>query len=106
MDLHAGQIVLRVDDTGAQYPLTIDPLVQQAYLKASNTSTNDFFGSTVAMSGDTLVVGAPGEDSAATGVNGNQGDNSAARAGAAYVFVLEPAQYTVYLPLVQVVPVP
>ena len=59
---------------------------QQAYLKASNTNADDRFGTSVAISGDTIVVGAPGEDSNATGVNGNQTDNSAAWAGAAYVF--------------------
>jgi hypothetical protein len=60
---------------------------QQAYLKASNTNAGDRFGQSVAVAGDTVVVGAPLEASAATGVNGNQADNSAAFAGAAYVFV-------------------
>ena len=60
---------------------------QQAYLKASNTGANDQFGYSVALDGDTLVVGAGGEDSIATGVNGNQSDNSASSSGAAYVFV-------------------
>ena len=60
---------------------------QQAYLKASNPETGDEFGRSVAVSGDTLVVGATSEDSAASGVNGNQSDNSAVNAGAAYVFV-------------------
>ena len=60
---------------------------QQAYLKASNTDTADYFGYSVAISGDTLVVGAPDEDSAATGVDGNESDNSAHSSGAAYVFV-------------------
>jgi hypothetical protein len=58
---------------------------QQAYLKASNTGTNDGFGS-VAVSGDTVIIGAPGEASNATGVNGNQSDNSAGSSGAAYIF--------------------
>ena len=31
---------------------------QQAYLKASNTDENDNFGRSVAISGDTIVVGA------------------------------------------------
>ncbi len=44
------------------------------------------FGYAVAVSGDTVVVGAPLEDSNATGVNGNQADNSASSSGAAYVF--------------------
>ena len=60
---------------------------QQAYLKASNTDAFDLFGYSVAVSGDTVVVGAYGEDSHATGINGDQTDNSASQAGAAYVFV-------------------
>jgi hypothetical protein len=59
---------------------------QEAYLKASNTGTSDSFGTSVALSGDTLAVGAVGEDSTATGVNGNQADNSASSSGAVYVF--------------------
>ena len=51
---------------------------QQAYIKASNTGANDQFGSAVALSadGNTLAVAAQFEDSAATGINGNQADNS------------------------------
>lgn len=59
---------------------------QQAYLKASNTSTSDFFGASVAIDGESVVVGAFGEDSNATGVNGDQSDNSITLSGAAYVF--------------------
>ncbi|MBL8857097.1 MAG: hypothetical protein JNL28_01150 [Planctomycetes bacterium] len=59
----------------------------QAYLKASNPGQDDIFGSAIAISGDTLVIGAEREASAATGINGNQLDNSAPQAGAAYVFV-------------------
>jgi len=78
---------LMVDDWGAVYPLTIDPIAQQAYLKASNTGASDLFGRSVAVSGETVIVGAWSEDSSATGVNGNQADNSAGDSGAAYVFV-------------------
>jgi hypothetical protein len=78
---------LTIDERGARYPLTIDPIVQQAYLKASNTEAGDSFGVAVAVSGDTVVVGAPAEASNATGVNGDQSNNSAQSAGAAYVFV-------------------
>ncbi len=59
---------------------------QQAYLKASNTDPGDGFGLSVAVSGDTVVAGAIAESSNATGVNGNQSDNSAYQSGAAYVF--------------------
>lgn len=61
--------------------------LQQAYLKASNTGAGDAFGESVALDGDTLIVGASAEDSAATGVNGNQSNNDFGAAGAAYVFV-------------------
>ena len=60
---------------------------QQAYLKASNTDGGDQFGQSVAVSGDTVVVGAIREDSNATGVDGDQSNNSINDAGAAYVFV-------------------
>lgn len=76
-------------NSGAAYVFVRDGTnwTQQAYLKASNTGANDNFGWSVAISGDTVVVGAPQESSNATGVNGDQGDNSAPIAGAAYVFV-------------------
>jgi hypothetical protein len=85
-DRVAGELLLTVDERGARYPLTIDPVAQQAYLKASNSGNNDEFGQAVAVSGDTVVVGADLEDSSATGVNGDQG-NGAFQSGAAYVFV-------------------
>jgi hypothetical protein len=59
---------------------------QQAYLKASNTESNETFGWSVAVSGNTVVVGAVNENSNATGVNGGQTNNNAQSAGAAYVF--------------------
>lgn len=62
----------------------------QAYLKASNTNSAgwQYFGESIALSGDgsTLAVGAPRESSGATGVNGNQQDQSASGSGAVYVF--------------------
>ena len=77
---------LLVDERGARYPLTIDPIAQQAYLKASNTGVADYFGKSVAVSGDTVVVGADNEDSSTTGVNSTPNEE-AGTAGAAYVFV-------------------
>ncbi|MFN0301807.1 MAG: integrin [Burkholderiales bacterium] len=61
----------------------------QAYVKASNTGTEDRFGAALALSGDgsTLAVGAQGEGSSVTGINQDQADNSAGSAGAVYVFV-------------------
>ena len=61
--------------------------IQQDYLKASNNAeTNDYFGDSVAVSSDTIAIGAPREDSGATGVGGDQADGSAENAGAVYVF--------------------
>ena len=84
----AGENAIRiaVEDQNARYPLTIDPIAQQAYLKACNTGAGDHFGYSVAVSGDTVVVGAPDEDSSTTGVNSTPNE-SASDAGAAYVFV-------------------
>jgi hypothetical protein len=58
------------------------------YVKASNPEAGDRFGRTIAISGTTMVVGAPYEDSGATGVNGNEASNSAADSGAAYIYRL------------------
>ena len=62
--------------------------VQQAYVKASNTKKGDQFGSSLALSndGNTMAVGAVGEASSATGIDGNQADTSMPGAGAVYVF--------------------
>ena len=58
------------------------------YFKASNTDPGDSFGAGIALSDDgrTLAVSARAEASNATGVNGNQADNSSANSGAVYVF--------------------
>src|SRR4051812_9613222 len=67
---------------GAQAPLT-----QTAYIKASNPAEGNQFGYAVAVSGDgnTMAVSSPFENSGATGVNGNQKDNSKDDSGAVYV---------------------
>jgi hypothetical protein len=71
-----------------QYELHLDRFEapQDAYGKAPNASAQDRFGASLAAWGDTLVVGAPGEDSSATGVNGDATSNLAENSGAVYVF--------------------
>ena len=59
---------------------------QQAYFKASNTEASDQFGNSLSLFGDRLAVGAYDEDSAATGVGGDQNDNSASSSGAVYLY--------------------
>jgi hypothetical protein len=67
---------LRVDDSGAPYPLTIDPIIEDARLVASDGAANDRFGEAVAIDGETVVVGAFADD---------VGSNFAQ--GSVYVFV-------------------
>ena len=72
------------DESGAVYIFTRNgnSWIQEAYLKASNSEAGDQFGSSVALDGDTLVVGAISEDS-----DGSTGaDNSVSNSGAVYVF--------------------
>lgn len=71
-----------VADAGAVYPVTIDPMIttQEAKLgpdHAADGLPSDYFGSSVALFGDTALVGAVEDDSAA-------GSNS----GSAYIFTL------------------
>ncbi len=75
-------------DAGTAYVFVREGMdwTQQAYLKASNVGADDYFGRAVAISGDTIVLGAPLED--------GEGDNIADRAGAAYVFVREGMDWT------------
>lgn len=78
-------------DAGAVYVFSRTGSVwaQQAYVKASNTGAGDRFGGSVSLSGDgnTLAVGATQEDSAATGIGGNQASDAASSSGAVYVFL-------------------
>ncbi|MBK8498778.1 MAG: hypothetical protein IPL52_08170 [Flavobacteriales bacterium] len=46
-------VTLVVDERTACYPITIDPIAQQAYLKASNSNAGDSFGVSVAIWGET-----------------------------------------------------
>jgi len=77
-------------NSGAAYVFTRSGQTwsQEGYIKASNTEAADEFGGAIALSadGNTLAVGALGEDSAATGINGDGTDNSAKISGAAYVY--------------------
>lgn len=65
---------------------------RQAYVKASNTNSEDLFGKSVALSADgsTLAVGASKEDSKTT----SPSDNSASEAGAVYVFTRSAGAWT------------
>lgn len=57
------------------------------YVKAFNSRAGFTFGSSVALDGDTAVIGAPAEDSSSGGVDGNEASTGAEGAGAAYVAI-------------------
>src|SRR6266540_2518832 len=77
MKLSGDRVKIEVMDETAVYPVTIDPtLSQEAKLTAGDAASGDQFGAAVGISGETAVVGAPVDDTAA-------GPN----AGSAYVFV-------------------
>jgi len=75
LEVQGKRLLVRVGDEGAQYPVVVDPWVQQAELTASDGALGDGFGRSVAVSGSTVVVGAP---------NHKVGSNTFQ--GAAYVF--------------------
>ncbi|UCF08001.1 MAG: thrombospondin type 3 repeat-containing protein, partial [Thermoplasmata archaeon] len=77
LTLQEGIITIIVEDFNAVYPITIDPWVfeQKAKLTASDGAAEDMFGGSVAIDGDTIVIGAPNDDDAGTD------------SGSAYVFV-------------------
>ena len=82
IELRRGRLLLRVDDAGAHYPLTIDPLIQQgAKLTASGESGAAGFGTYLALSadGNTAVIGGP---------------NDSGNVGAAWVFTRSGATWT------------
>ena len=81
-----------MSDSGAVYVFTRSGTTwsQQAYLKASNTDGGDRFGYSVALSGGRLAVGADGEAGNATGVNGDEANNSPTESGAVYVRRIAP----------------
>ena len=60
MRVNDGRIFLEVDDTDAIYPLTIDPIFTiQQKLTAFDGAADDYFGYSIDVSRDTIVVGAP-----------------------------------------------
>lgn len=81
-ELEPNVLRLRVDDTGARYPIAVDPIIQtQATdLTACDGAANDHLGFEMAVSGDgnTVVIGAP---------NASISNGSNQAFGAAYVFV-------------------
>ncbi len=82
LTLRAGRLVIGVNDRGARYPITIDPLVQQGgKLTPSGESGPGSFGVSVALSSD--------GNTALVGGNSDDGDD-----GAAWVFTRSGGTWT------------
>ena len=91
----AGGVRIVVDDARAVYPLRIDPWTQQAELTAPDGTTGDYFGTSVAISGDgsTAIVGA--DNATVAGL---------ASAGKAYVYTDQGGTWTQQAELTEAVP--
>lgn len=81
----------KTDGAGAAFLFAADAAgewKESAFLKARVVHVNAGFGDSLALdgAGTTLVVGAPGDPSAASGIDGDENDASTPSAGAAYVF--------------------
>ncbi len=75
MKISKNKIRIVVDDRNAVYPVTVDPIFQQAKLTASDGAAGDIFAQSVAIDGNTIVIGAP-----------EHKNGSALRQGIVYVF--------------------
>ncbi len=75
LSLRGADLRVMVDVRGASYPLQIDPFIRSAALTASDGADSDELGDSVAISGSTIAVGAPGH-----GVGSHAGQ------GAVYIF--------------------
>ena len=75
LELQGTDLLLHADDSGARYPVVVDPVVRLAKLTTSY-SGDHIFGSAIAIDGDTVVIG---DEIASVGKGHQQ--------GAAYVFV-------------------
>ncbi len=77
------QVFLEVEEANAKYPLTIDPtFVESAKIVPSDGAPFDVFGQAIAISGNTVVIGAYADD--------DNGTNS----GSVYVFVRNGSNWT------------
>jgi hypothetical protein len=61
LSLRETHVLVHVDARGARYPLSIDPIVQNAELSTTEGAENSALGYSVAVSGTTIAVGAEGE---------------------------------------------
>jgi hypothetical protein len=78
--------MLQVNDTGAAYPITLDPIIYLEQKVIASGATGDGFGISVALAGDIALVGASGDD---VGTNADQGS-----------VYFDKLLFAIYLPLI------
>ncbi len=72
LEAAGSEVRIVVDDSGASYPVTIDPTFTEVKkLTASDGSAGDGFGISVAIYADTAIVGAAGDDIGSNGMQGS-----------------------------------
>ncbi|MFN3454356.1 MAG: FG-GAP repeat protein, partial [Pseudobdellovibrio sp.] len=85
------------DCSSAHVDYYLEYWVQQAYIKSNNSDVDDMFGQSIALSKNTLAVGAIGEDSNQTVITNGQsasGDNSLYNSGAVYIYLRNGVSWT------------
>ena len=80
LKIDGDRLLVQAADNNAHYPVTIDPIIQLAQLTVLNGTNKDLTGYSVAVSGNTIVVGAP---------RANGGGNR--NGGAVYLYVRPPS---------------
>jgi hypothetical protein len=87
---NSGAVDVLVRQAGANWSAQGNSAPKGHYIKSNNTGAQDLFGTAVSLNGDgnTLVVGASGEDGNGRNIdtNNNPADDSVADSGAAYLF--------------------
>src|SRR5262249_55868791 len=63
LQLVGSDVLIRVRDRTARYPVHVDPFFQVGELTASDGAPSDYFGQSVAIDGDTIAAGAYGRNS-------------------------------------------
>lgn len=90
----ATELAIVTEDSGAVYPVVIDPLFASMQARLVEESIDlDYFGSSLALSGQTALIGAPGDDTV-----------SGADSGSAYVFVRDPQDVSIWRQEAQLTP--
>jgi hypothetical protein len=88
--LSSGAVDVLVRQAGTNWSAQGDTAPSHHYVKPPNTGAQDMFGTAVSLNseGNTLVVGANGEDGNGRNIdsNNNPGNDSVADSGAAYLF--------------------